>query len=140
LTVPNITDATPLDVFGPRIDACQTRDELNTLWQEINAAGAAFPDVVAAFQSRARDVEIPPTQPDAPVTDETADEDAETVDAELVDDDLETDRAWQDVVAAAGRAGMSTTDLVTAFEEWAALPVSDGDALMYRRFIAERLA
>jgi hypothetical protein len=164
--VPAAPAATPLEHYGPQISACQTREELNTLWQTISAAGHTFDDVVDALKDRARiiDQSNPPTMSQAPAdpgyqppTDATLAADGlpipgsdadrerlgmtEHVEAELFDDDpdLATDRAWQDVVAAAGRAGWTTAYLTEAFEEWAALPVSDGDALMFRRFLAERL-
>jgi hypothetical protein len=137
---------TPLDFYGPKISACQTQNELNALWQQINANRHAFPDVVEALKDRARVIEQMTPPPASPAAGETepaslfADADqVEHVDGELVDDDLDTDRAWQDVVTAAGQQKISTSELTAMFEEWAALPVSDGDAGMFRRFLAERL-
>jgi hypothetical protein len=145
-------DVTPIEYYQPLIDAANTRDELNTLWQSISEAQHTFPDVVHALKERAQIIDSreqqapadpPPNADDQGVTgdgddaDETVD--AELVDDELVDDDARTNAAWQDAVTAAGRRGMTTTQLVESFEQWAAIPVSDGDAVTFRRFIAETL-
>lgn len=140
--------ATPLEFYGRQIDACDNRDDLNTLWQQISEAGHTYPDVVEALKARAALI-VERTQaegddtrnatPPDPVQTPSVDA-PEQVDAELIDDDAATDAAWQDAVAAAGRRGMSASQVVEAFEQWAALPVSDGDALMFRRFIAETLS
>ena len=156
---------TPLDFYGPKISACSTQDDLNALWSEINGNRHAFPEVVAALKSQAAHIEraslavpnpwevsTPFASPETgePPTSLFADADqdaaAEHVEGELlpfgagVDDDLETDRAWQDVLTAAGQRQMTTTEVVNAFEQWAALPVADADAAKFREFIAAELS
>lgn len=149
-------DVTPIEYYQPLIDTADTRESLNVLWQSISEAQHTFPDVVEALKERARLIDQrdqwaaeaaqnadADAARDAPTVDQvTGDGDNadETVDAELVDDDdAATDAAWQDAVTAAGRRGMTTTQLVESFEQWAAIPVSDGDAVTFRRFVTETL-
>lgn len=145
--------ASPLDLWQEKITACTTVEEVSTLWREIVAAGQLFPDVRSALEDQGRVLSVPATPPsreepasvteegpagdiqDADIVEEDPPADAEEV---VLTDPLEDDRAWQDLVTALGRTGATTTEIVTAYQEWAGHTVDQGTAATYRRFIQER--
>lgn len=119
--------AAPHPDYSGDIAACATVDEVSALWRQIVASGHLFDDVRAALTARAE--ELTPVEPE-----QQANPDG-TYDAEEVPVD-DAGAAWLEVVATAGQAGWTSTALVSAFEQWAAIPVDDGDAEQYRGFLA----
>lgn len=121
--------AAPHPDYTADIEACETVDEVSSLWRQIAASGHLFDDVKEALIARAQ--LLTPTAPAEP--EPVVNEDG-SVDAEVVDDDASA--AWIEVVTVAGGNGWSTTMLTQAFEQWAAVPVDDGTAQQFREFLA----
>lgn len=93
------------------LDACTTADCCRDLWRKAGQAGHLTDDLKAAIQARVEQL--------TPNTDEPAPPDADgVVEAEVVEDD-DTDekaRVWQQVVAAAGQVGISSSELANEVE------------------------
>lgn len=141
-----------LPAYREQIEACTTRDEVNTLWRHISSQGHLYPDVKAALTARGQALPptSPPEEPARPTGTERApeasqaysadpgEEDAVVVEDPPADgapsDPIEDDRAWQDLVAFAGTKGIAPKDLMAAFETYAGHPVDEGNAAEYRAF------
>lgn len=140
------------------IEACQTADEVRTLWRKIGDAGHLTPDLqtrlTAHGQSLAQTA-VTPAPKEEKVVEEVVeatlepDDDVTVEDPPFVDegtgevltsDPLEDDRVWQDVMAAAGHKKMTPTQVLEAYATWAGHPVDQGNAALYRTFIAEVLS
>ncbi|MBT9255402.1 hypothetical protein KMZ30_07425 [Phycicoccus sp. KQZ13P-1] len=122
-------------------------DEIRSLWRSLAGHGR-MNEAVAAFLT-ARLSELTNAQaPDpaeepalAAVPDEAPAPLEEPVDAEVVEGpDPAAEAAWTNVLMAAGARGWTTEQVTDSFEQWAAVPVGDGDAEMFGRFIAEVLS
>jgi hypothetical protein len=141
------------EIYADQIQACQTRAEVNNLWRHIVSQEHLYPAVKAALVARGQ--ALPPdTQPEEPArspaqdgpSPDTAEPQAdpatgEVVDGEVVadDDPVEADRAWQEVLSAAGKQGMQTGELMAEFESWAGHGPDQGTAAQFRSFIREVL-
>ena len=112
------------------IAACATVDEVSSLWRQIAASGHLFEDVKEALTARGR--ELQSEQSAAPEQEPNPDG---TYDAEEVHDE-DASGVWMQVLAEAGQHGWTSDALVSAFEQWAAIPVSDGAAEQYQEFLA----
>lgn len=131
-----------LALYAQEIAACQTIEEVSTLWRRIVSAGHLYPNVKEALTARGR--ELAPTTQEEPPASSTAAERApegqgEVQDAEVVDP-VEDDKAWQEVMTAAGQAGLSSMEVIAEFESWAGHPVDQGTAAEYRQFRKESIA
>jgi hypothetical protein len=126
--------------YQDQIDACQTTEEVSTLWRAIVAQGHLWPNVKEALVARGR--ELAPVTPDEAPASSTAQDGPEeqAIEGEILPDPVEDDRAWQDVLSAAGKQGLATMEVLAEFESWAGHPVDQGNAEEYRRFITEGLS
>ncbi|MGG5257492.1 hypothetical protein [Phycicoccus avicenniae] len=114
--------------YGDDIAACTTVDEVSSLWRQIAASGHLYDHVRAALIARG-DALQPAAEPEPQPNDDG------TYDAEEVPDE-DASGVWMQVLAEAGEHGWTSNALVSAFEQWAAIPVSDGSGAQYQEFLA----
>lgn len=111
--------------YAALLEAATTKDECGAIWRTAGEAGHLDEALKDAISARAAQLnQAPPAEGDV-------------VEAEIEEDDTDTgdaDAAWMATLTAAGQLGMSTDQVVSAFESWAALPVDEGTAEQFRDF------
>lgn len=112
--------------YAALLEAATTKEECAAIWRTAGEAGHLDEPLKDAISARA--AQLAPQ--DAP----TEIVEGEVEDDRAADDSGDADAAWMSTLAAAGNLGMSTDQVVSAFESWAALPVDEGSAQQFRDF------
>lgn len=122
-------EASPAAVtdYSALIAEAGSRDELNLIWRRAGEAGDLTDDLKAAIVARGNEVQ-PPVNEDG------------SVDADVVEESTnvppDAGAAWFNVVSVAGQNGWTLYQLEEAFEQHAALPVSEATAAQINDFLA----
>jgi hypothetical protein len=123
---PKQIEAPPEVYYAQAIADATTTDDLNTIWRRADLAGGLTPALRDAITARAREIHPP----------EAGEPSGGEVEGETVDDEAAAAVAWSAVVTEAGKHNWTTPMLTAAFEQWAAIPLADGDAVMFTDFLA----
>ncbi|WP_432051750.1 hypothetical protein [Streptomyces xiamenensis] len=112
-----------------------TADEVATLWRQAQAAGHLDPDLAKALTLRGEELRA---QEAAEVQEPEQDgghDDADPIDAEIVDDDEEPAEVWYRVVAAAGRLQLPMSEVQARCVEQIGVSPSEATAAQLRAFL-----